>query len=65
MSARIEDARYEVIAAALNLAATEWGNGRETADASADLDFAQDRLDDALKAYVTAANTPPTPKETT
>ena len=55
--------RHDVIAAALRLAATEWGNGRLTASDSMDLDFAQDRLDEALAAYVKAAND--TPKKDT
>jgi hypothetical protein len=65
--AAMADAHDEVIAASLNFCVTQWGNGRETADASMDLDHASDRLDDALNAYVTAATTPPTPepKETT
>jgi hypothetical protein len=65
VSSRIEDARHEVIAASLNLAATEWGNGRQTAAHSMDLDYASDRLDNALRAYVEAVTAPPTPPTST
>lgn len=60
-----EQLRADVIKAALHLVATEWDNGRTSADASADLDHAQDRLDDALTAYVAAANAQvkPTPEQ--
>jgi hypothetical protein len=51
----MSDRRDDVIKAALNLAATTWDNGRETASASMDLDFAHDRLNEVLKAYVAAA----------
>ncbi|MFB4306927.1 hypothetical protein [Actinomadura sp. GTD37] len=55
MTRAMENARTGVITAALNLAATEWGNGRETAGDSFDLDHAQDRMDEALKTYVRTA----------
>lgn len=61
---KIADARDGVVKAALNFAATEWNNGRETASDSMDLDFAQDQLDGALTQYVSAAtgvNDAPTP----
>ncbi|KAB2347317.1 hypothetical protein [Actinomadura rudentiformis] len=51
-----EQARQQIIRAALRLAATEWGNGRESAGASMDLDFAHDQFDEALARYVDLAD---------
>lgn len=63
-AAALQQARDQVIGAALYLSATEWGNGLQlSADSSADLDNAHERLDDALKAYVAAATTQPTNPE--
>jgi hypothetical protein len=42
---------------ALGLAYVGWGNGRETAYDSMDLDYAYDRFDEALKGYEAAATT--------
>lgn len=51
---QLDMARHRVIKAALHLAAIEWANGRETADGSADLDYAHDQFDTALHDYATA-----------
>lgn len=51
---RPDSTRSAVIAAALRLAASDWGNGRQTAAHSADLDMCEDLLDEALRAYVAA-----------
>lgn len=51
-SRAIEEARSNVIKASLDLAATEWDNGRLTADDSSSLDYAHDRLDDALEKFL-------------
>lgn len=62
---RLDTARHAVIKACLNLAAVEWGNGRETASGSMDLDFACDQLDEALDEYAqahAAVSNPPTTK---
>lgn len=52
---KVADARDGVVKAALQLAATEWNNGRETASDSMSLDFAGDQLNSALAEYVRAA----------
>lgn len=51
-----DQARHNVIKAALRLAASDWGNGRETAYDSMDLDHAHDRFDEALARYVELAD---------
>lgn len=52
----IIDTRSQVVRAALNLAAVEWDNGRQTAEHSMHLDMAHDQLDEALAAYVSVIN---------
>jgi hypothetical protein len=44
-----------VVRAALYLAATDWDNGRLTADDSHSLDYAHDLLEEALQEYVRVA----------
>jgi hypothetical protein len=52
------DAGYLAIQkAALYLVQAGWGNGRETADASMDLDHAEDLLEEVLSDYIEATST--------
>lgn len=46
--------RRKIIRASLHLAATEWDNGRSSADESMSLDWAWDMFDEALMDYVSA-----------